>query len=684
MASGVPLLVYGCTELEGWDEEAFGVERFMNGTDSERDLYRYAQSVRAPPAVKIEDGSSVESALPAYLKDYPCPPSWERQLHALQGPIQTLMPLSDSDMTTYLPEKARPETLMCYIGRQGTRTALHRDRCASEGQNLMAHTEGGGHSLWLLTETADADKVSRHFNSDDVVVEFEHHEASLDELAHADFTVYIGEQRTGDFIYVPSRSTHQVINRGGLTCKIAWSRMTARSLTLAMAEDLPIYNILRVPEIYRVKLLLHQVVLALTAQLTVTGTLASPIAARNAKTLEDLLPAYDQLISEEWLEDDDVQVTDNDDALLVCDSCGQDIFSVYWQCDGDGEDDDACKGTDGEKILLCSACYAIGRTCACRVMKPLALRNLAELVNARNAAAVVLAGDDRTERVRDIEGILALNHLAISHAAEQIYDKRREPAKQITCHYLNYHPIWAVEGHFCRRCSRRVCFRCFARIARVHAAEVLLMPFETDDLHRLHRDEMDVSERDARAVRLGEAVTRAHLARPPPPNTAGGWYDPDEDGESISAPAPPHPHPAPSRVRAPKRKRELRDEEKGDEELAWELSGLRTTRKRRSTEGKLTNGDRRAVPVPLTSRAGPSTRPRRSVTNHRREPERDGPSLEEIREQGIEILGWDLPEVPPHEEGGSAEREEYAEKLAGKLMQLFAEQHKAASRLSGW
>lgn len=74
----------------------------------------------------------------------------------------------------------------------------------------MAHTEGDGHSLWLMTETADADKVSRHFSSDDVVVEFEHHEASLEELAEAEFTVYIGEQRTGDLIYVPTRSTHQV------------------------------------------------------------------------------------------------------------------------------------------------------------------------------------------------------------------------------------------------------------------------------------------------------------------------------------------------------------------------------------------------------------------------------------------------------------------------------------------
>lgn len=36
MASGVPLLVYDCAELEGWDEDAFGVDAFQHGTPAER------------------------------------------------------------------------------------------------------------------------------------------------------------------------------------------------------------------------------------------------------------------------------------------------------------------------------------------------------------------------------------------------------------------------------------------------------------------------------------------------------------------------------------------------------------------------------------------------------------------------------------------------------------------------
>ncbi|EJD50155.1 hypothetical protein AURDEDRAFT_143535 [Auricularia subglabra TFB-10046 SS5] len=675
MASGVPLLIFGCQDLVGWDEEAFGIENLQHQTESDRAIYQYTRDLAAAPALKREHDSEQGSAPTSYLKDHPCPDSWEKQLRCLQGPISNLLPLSPSDLTTFLPERARPETLMCYIGRSGTRTALHRDRCASVGQNLMAHTEDDGHSIWLLTETGDAEKVARHFNSDDVVVEFEHHVATLNELASADFTVYIAKQVAGDLIYVPSRSTHQVVNRGGLTCKIAWSRMSTQSIDLCLSSELPVLNVLRVPEVYRTKMLLHHAVLGLTATLRASGTFANPTAA---KWLTDLLPVYDRLICEEWSEEDIPLADHAEDALLVCDSCGHDIFRVYWICDSP---DERCRAAEGDVVVLCSSCYTVGRTCKCRAMKALCLTTTEALVDARNAAASVVHGDE--EHGKDIDTILASGHMSMVHAAELIHVKRTEPPKYITCHYMNYHAIWAVEGHFCRRCGRRVCFRCFGSRARVHAAEVLLKPFEQDELHRLHRGEVDDEDRDAHAVILGNAVARAHLARPVPEGTAGGWYDAGENGEPVVVETR---SPAPQ-----KRKREPREEERGDEQMAMELSGWRSTRKIRRNENGIPNG--KGIPQPLTAgKSLPARKPRQSggkaaaAAAPAASTSSGNPvSLEEVRDQGVALLGWDLPPVPSRPaRAAPTERELYAERLAGKLMQLIEEQQKIQSRLNQW
>ena len=74
----------------------------------------------------------------------------------------------------------------------------------------MVHGDDRSNSLWLMTATEDAEKVAQYFPRHcDVVVELEHHEVTLDDFKRADFSVYIAEQRCGDFIYVPTRSTHQ-------------------------------------------------------------------------------------------------------------------------------------------------------------------------------------------------------------------------------------------------------------------------------------------------------------------------------------------------------------------------------------------------------------------------------------------------------------------------------------------
>lgn len=135
------------------------------------------------------------------------------------------------------------ETLMCYLGSDGTFTPCHKDICASTGHNLMCYTENGGSSIWFMTASEDAPIVGQYFQESlKKELDWEVHYANVEEFARAPFPVYITEQKLGDFVLVPPRSCHQVMNQGGLTIKTAWSRMTVEGLRIALRHELPVYQ----------------------------------------------------------------------------------------------------------------------------------------------------------------------------------------------------------------------------------------------------------------------------------------------------------------------------------------------------------------------------------------------------------------------------------------------------------
>lgn len=93
-----------------------------------------------------------------------------------------------------------------------------------------------------MTSTEDSDKASIYYRRKlQVEVEWQSLLSDVD-IYSPEFTVYTTEQKVGDLVLVPRRSLHQVINRGGLTIKVAWSRMTLLSLYDSIHYELPIYQ----------------------------------------------------------------------------------------------------------------------------------------------------------------------------------------------------------------------------------------------------------------------------------------------------------------------------------------------------------------------------------------------------------------------------------------------------------
>lgn len=106
----------------------------------------------------------------------------------------------------------------------------------------MVYTEGGS-SFWLMTKSSDAYKVATYFRTElKQLIDWENHTITLDELQRAPFDIYFCEQKLGDFVLVSPRSCHQVVNQGGLTIKLAWSRMTVKGLETALFHELPLYR----------------------------------------------------------------------------------------------------------------------------------------------------------------------------------------------------------------------------------------------------------------------------------------------------------------------------------------------------------------------------------------------------------------------------------------------------------
>lgn len=357
-----------------------------------------------------------------YLKDIDCPPVWWDKLK--DHIPQMLAYLNDStgevggpgarpdphatqpgrrlgkgiaragDLMSSLPPDMRAENLMCYIGHEGTYTPSHREMCASLGQNIMVEAsntvsddgkaEKPGSSIWFMTESKDRHMVSEYWLS--VLghdIEVENHFAQVVAWKKAPFSVYVVEQRPGDFILIPPLAPHQVWNRGTRTMKVAWNRTTVETLEMAINEALPRSRIVCRDEQYKNKAIIYYT-LQKYASLLMDAQRQATMMPRDAahhflyagklkqliKDFKRLFALYKQILLTEMFNPSDRDAPRNMtyypfDSNVTCAYCRGNIFNRFLTCPsckdrlGHGADD------DGDPYDVCMDCYAMGRSCAC-------------------------------------------------------------------------------------------------------------------------------------------------------------------------------------------------------------------------------------------------------------------------------------------------------------------------------
>jgi hypothetical protein len=427
---------------------------------------------------------------------------------------------------------------MCYLGVGDTFTPCHKDLCASSGQNLMCYTENNGSSFWFMTETSSAPAAAEYFHSLNQELDHETHVITVEELAKAPFDVYIAEQKLGDLVLVPPRSIHQVVNNGGITIKMSWSRMTLDGLTSALYHELPIYRRVCRVETYQVKATLYHTLLRCAKEIEALslkdgmldiGPNDDSDSKLNARQLSPkdqlkkdqlfndlrrLLELFDDVLVEEYSEQNSTMpcLTVPTSAAIgssssskecpgqghiTCDFCSADIFQSFFECHHCIE---PVPGTAtlpstvecGDGLVLCPSCYVEGRTCRCGSMTPAQCRPFSDLLRDRHRIITLL------ETLSGVGGIFLDNAqlfaeetLGLFQAACTLHGVRKSKKEFRACSFRNKeqppsHTVPFSSARPCSKCHASKCFSCILEDMWIHSAEALYMMRSDGNHERWH------------------------------------------------------------------------------------------------------------------------------------------------------------------------------------------------------
>lgn len=317
-----------------------------------------------------------------YAKDITCPEQYKASMEKIVPDY--LLPHGPDDLFSILPSRFRAENLMCYLGQDNTGTPIHRDLCGTMGHNLMTMGDENSFAEWIIIENQYRDNLAailRPSQTDDAVADLSspprHTKSSFMEsdrawlhnsmLENAQFQAQVIVQRPGDLVIIPSRAYHQVRNVG-VSVKIAWNRITAQTLQYAFEDQLPLYQTINRPEVYKCKAIVQLTIQewnkGLKEMKNTKGKHTRFSKSHGLQTNTNRTNFFDnstilldlfltELIKPEMLYQTHKIATDEKDEVFTvrCDFCYSDIFHRYYHCN-------ACDNYD-----LCLNCYSMGRSC---------------------------------------------------------------------------------------------------------------------------------------------------------------------------------------------------------------------------------------------------------------------------------------------------------------------------------
>jgi hypothetical protein len=188
--------------------------------------------------------------LKKHYKDLRPPEEW---LKATQRNLPSLFQEKKNGDLLAVPDSPSfaPETLMMYLGVNGTYTCAHFDLVGTLGHNLVLDSDEGPTSIWFIVRGSDHEVARQFWLQNGGCLEKDNCFLSWDIVGSAPFPVYVVLQGAGDFVLVPSDSAHQVFNKGR-NVKISWNRFPPSCIETSYFRVLPRYREVGREETYRV------------------------------------------------------------------------------------------------------------------------------------------------------------------------------------------------------------------------------------------------------------------------------------------------------------------------------------------------------------------------------------------------------------------------------------------------
>lgn len=195
-------------------------------------------------------------------------------------------------------------------------------------------------------------------------------------FVNAPFTVYVIEQREGDWVLLPSDSMYEVFNRGQRNVRISWDIVLPQTIEHSYRISLPRSRLYARPEHFRLKATAYY---ALLNRIELAESNKPDVDALSVE-IPPLLTILEDIIQKEWIQpsatvpsatkkqqqqlDSETEIDklrfidDKVPHQRICQFCKCDIFNRCYHCSECSTTSSPFSGYD-----VCIDCVAEGRSC---------------------------------------------------------------------------------------------------------------------------------------------------------------------------------------------------------------------------------------------------------------------------------------------------------------------------------
>ncbi|KAK2741250.1 hypothetical protein FQN57_005712 [Myotisia sp. PD_48] len=451
---GQPFVIQDFDRLPEWDKRIFSLEGLIDHSTKKNIPIRNCTTNRDLNFTlkKFADAAAQQSTYKEfknlYARDLQCPEAWLNQCRSILPPeVQWGGRL---DLFQWLPSCARSEVMMAYVGSEGSSSGFHRCFSSTVACNLLVACSDRP-VLCFGTDFASQAKYDTFMAARGASPHVDWLNLEPEELAKADFPVYVCEQWPGDLVIFPPATAHQVWNMSSVSTKCVWNILHPLSLEAGFHYVQPPFNRLCHPDVARSNLSLACAMLSLLRDDQVT----------TPPDLRLLTKLFRQMVQDEKIDDTPATqisvVRIPNTAIATCNFCGTAIWNRHLRC---GQ----CQDFD-----LCLMCYLSGRSCehvSSYSWAEIVPQETCALVLSRAEKLIGYSNDKPVKEPRNQE-----RRKPLGTAVNELMLSRQSMAMKL-CHLCRIdHHEW--KGKRCDKCSAFFCYRGLFRHFDVHSADVM-------------------------------------------------------------------------------------------------------------------------------------------------------------------------------------------------------------------